>query len=97
MAKKTAATPKANAPAPKQVKLHEAPTSTQSKLFSGINALLKEHGVSGKVSMLQLDPAAAKAIPAAVAVGCPPGQVRKTVCFRREDGTIVCEEKCVPL
>jgi hypothetical protein len=27
---------------------------------------------------------------------CPPGQIRRVVCFFR-DGTFVCEERCVPL
>jgi len=95
MAKKKATKSKGPAKSAKRLKLHEAPKSTQAKVFRRMNAVLKEHGLSGRVDALHLAAAAPPRV--AVAGPCGPGEVRRTVCFRRPDGVIVCEERCMPV
>lgn len=78
----------------KRVELHEAPKSMRTSVFRRINAVLREHGVSGTVSELHLTSAPRAGTPAG---DCPAGTIRKVVCFQQPDGTTVCEERCVPL
>jgi hypothetical protein len=95
----------------KTTTLADAPAKTRKAVLAGIRAVLKRHGVDGQVVQLQVQPkagprprraaavrrtptiTAAAARPAVAA--CPPGTVRRVVCFFRK-GTFVCEERCVP-
>jgi hypothetical protein len=94
-----------------RVDLLDAPKSTRLAVAREIRGVLRKHGIEGELSQLHVKPrkgarkrarkgprAAARAAlgaPAAVAP-CPPGQVRRVVCFVRR-GTFVCEQKCVPV
>lgn len=75
------------------VALHEASPAQQAKVFRAIRKVMKEHGVTGQVTSLQLTPAATRGAPQ----GCPPGQVARIRCFKRADGTVVCESRCEPI
>jgi hypothetical protein len=58
-------------------------------VFRGIDDMLREHGIAQRVAALHLEPAESKE--------CPPGTVLRQVCWRDEDGQLVCEERCVPI
>jgi hypothetical protein len=83
---------KAHKSSRKRVKMHEAPKSTRTSIFRAMNAVLRDHGVPGTVRTLHIATSAPSA-----AGGCPDGQVRRTVCVKQDDGTIVCEERCEPV
>jgi hypothetical protein len=60
-----------------------------ASLLRGMHTVLKEQGLSGKITHMQMNVAAS-------AGQCPPGQVWRMVCEPDEKGTTRCEFKCVP-
>lgn len=72
----------------KATPFHELPVSHQKRVFSAVNAVLKEHGVA-PLSGLHMDAEDDDC------ENCPPNTACKMVC-RRENGTIVCRQVCVP-
>ena len=74
------------------ISLHAASPARQAKLFRALRRVMKEHGVVNEIAALHLAPAAESA-----PQECPPGQVSRIVCFRRDDGTVVCESRCQPI
>ena len=73
--------------------LPETSAKTRASLFKGIHQVLDAHGIAGQVAELHLDATA----PANVAAPCPPNTIRRVVCVRQDDGTMHCEERCVPV
>ena len=71
--------------------------SSVTTLFRKIDALLKEGGFDAKVNELQLLPSKAQPRMAAAPTvsDCPPPKRLRRVCFRDENGNIVCEDRCV--
>jgi len=76
-----------------RVDLHNAPKATRARVLRGITRVLAENGVAGEIAELHFELAG----PPPVGGACPPGTVRRIVCFRNQSGTLVCEERCVPL
>jgi hypothetical protein len=72
----------------KAVPFYELHVSHQKRVFSAVNAVLKDHGVA-PLSGLHMDAHDDDCD------NCPPGTACKMVC-RRENGTIVCRQVCVP-
>ncbi len=80
-----------------------------SALFQAVDAVLKELGIQARVEQLHLatagerqtetpapsSPLMAAAVP--MFPPCPPGQIKRRVCFRDASGTIRCEDRCVPV
>ena len=87
-----------------RVSLMDASATRRASLFRALRRVVKEQGFSDSLVGAQFDPdvpprsdedfGMAMAAPAAV---CPPGQVRRIVCVRAPDGTVVCEPRCQPL
>jgi hypothetical protein len=71
--------------------LHKTSAQTRASVFRGIHRVLKEHGVTGRVAQMHLDTASPIGEP------CPPNTIRRVVCSRQDDGTMQCEEQCVPV
>jgi len=80
-------------PRPTPVALHEASPAQQAKVFRALRKVMKEHGVVNEITALHLAPAATRGAPQ----GCPRGQVSRVRCFKRDDGTVVCESRCEPI
>lgn len=86
------------------VGLVDASATRQARLFGALRRVVREHGFSDSLVGAQFEPdvrpdsaeafAATAAAPRAV---CPPGQVRRIVCVRAPDGTVVCEPRCQPV
>ncbi len=72
----------------KAMPFHELPVSHQKRVFSAVNAVLKDHGVA-PLSGFHMDAEDDDCD------NCAPGTACKMVC-RRENGTIVCRQVCVP-
>jgi hypothetical protein len=91
--KKAAKAKRRNAGKPRRVPLHRASKAARARVMRGFKRVLAEHAIAGDVAAVHFDlagtPAAARA--------CPPRTVRRLVCFRNNAGTLVCEERCVPL
>lgn len=70
-------------------------------LFRKIDALLKQGGFDAKVNELQVLPSLVSSkVQPRVAVAttvsdCPPPKRWRRVCFRDENGNIVCQDRCV--
>ena len=87
-----------------RVALMDASATKRARLFSAFRRVVKEHGFSDVLVGAQFDPAVspdsdegfgmAMAAPAAM---CPPGQVRRIVCVRAPNGTVVCQPRCQPV
>jgi hypothetical protein len=88
-AKKKAVNRGRSRPAP--VVLHEASPAQQAKVFRAVRKAMKEQGVVGEITALHLAPATRGA-----PQGCPQGQVARVRCFKRADGTVVCESRWSP-
>jgi hypothetical protein len=73
----------------KATPFHELPQHHQKRVFRALNAVLKEEGVA-PLSGLHMDAEDDDC------QNCPPNTACKMVC-RRENGTIVCRQICVPL
>jgi hypothetical protein len=69
--------------------LASASKAKQLALLRDFNKALKKHAVSGTVAEFQIRSAAA-------AGDCPAGTVRREVCRKLPNGTVVCEMKCMP-
>jgi hypothetical protein len=78
--------------APAPLVPHEASPAQQAKLFKAVGRALKDQGVAGEIKAIHLTPANQRA-----PMGCPPGQVSRIVCFKKKDGTVVCESRCQPI
>jgi hypothetical protein len=86
------------------VALVGASATRRASLFRALRRIVKEQGFSDSLVGAHFEPnvrpdsagafAATVAAPLAV---CPPGQVRRIVCVRAPDGTVVCEPRCQPL
>ena len=72
--------------------LPETSAKTRASLFKGIHQVLDAHGIAGQVAELHIDGANAS-----VAAPCPPNTIQRVVCVRQDDGTMHCEERCVPV
>lgn len=73
--------------------LHRASRATRAGVLRGIDRVLREHAVEGEFAELHLTPPA----DAPSEGPCPDGTVRRMVCHRDQSGTLVCEERCVPV
>ena len=105
VSRKTAAV---HAPKPRALaSIAEVSARKRANVFRAFRKVLKEHGLSDDVSALHFEPAAPRvaglrAASAAAAATpradhCPPRQGVRIVCFRRPDGTVVCEPRCQPV
>lgn len=74
--------------------LHEMSPTQQAGVLQDIQQVLQARGVAGQVAQLHIEQPPS---PAGAAVRCPPNTVRRVVCARQPDGTIVCQERCVPV
>jgi hypothetical protein len=86
--------------APTPTALPDASAKTRAAILAGIRRVLKEHGVKEDLAELHLETttaARATTTAARAFTPCPPGTILRVVCFRQADGTLVCEERCVPL
>ena len=81
--------------------------ASRAQLGRELARVLEEHGMKGRLLEMHFQPEEAPtarrtarrragATAAAVVTPCPPGTVRRVVCFFRK-GTFVCEERCVPV
>lgn|ERR1041385_5014048 len=73
----------------KAIPFHEMPQRHQKRIFRALNAMLKDEGVA-PLAGLHMDAEDDDC------ENCPPNTACKMVC-RRENGTIVCRQVCVPL
>jgi len=94
MAKRKAKVASRTKPGRRAIALHKTSDLTRTRVFRGIHQVLREHGIAGRVAAVHLT--AARAADAG-AEPCPDGQIRRIVCTQQDDGTVVCEEKCVPV
>jgi hypothetical protein len=72
----------------------DASAKTRAAILKGIRRVLKEQGVAGDLAEVHVDTTTAAL---GLAAPCPPNTISRMVCFRRPDGTLVCEERCVPI
>lgn len=86
------------------VALVDASATRRASLFRALRRVVKEQGFSDSLvgahfePVMPPDPAGAFAATAAASVAvCPPGQVRRIVCVRAPDGTVVCAPRCQPV
>ena len=83
------------------VSLDEASPSRQKKLFQALRRTMQEHGVRGELAGLILTRGTAtvsEGPPRRRAIsGCPPGQVKRVVCVRRPNGSVMCRTECQPI
>jgi hypothetical protein len=86
--KKKSVARKARRPAP--VSIGDAPRTRQTRAFNAIRKALKDHGLTDTIAEVTF---AGPPPPQ----GCPPGQVSRIVCFKKPDGTVVCESRCQPI
>jgi hypothetical protein len=71
-------------------------TTPSSEMLAELDALFKKHNWSGHpIGILPRRTKAAPARRAALAGGCPPGTVLKTITFQLPDGTVVTKDVCV--
>lgn len=77
----------------KPVSLPDASEQQRATIFRALTRTLAEHGVRGEITELHLEVAGQ----VLEAVPCPQGSVRRMVCSRRPDNTLVCQDRCVPV
>jgi hypothetical protein len=75
--------------------LHEVSTTIQLSVVREFRRVLKEHGISGDIASFQLESTATAT--ARVALGCPPGEIRRLVAIRLPNGTLEVKPACVPV
>jgi hypothetical protein len=83
----------------KPIDLRSASAATQQRVFRALSAALRKAGVAGRLGRIEVEgPVEPGRTPFGAAAGggaCPDGFVLRLVCERR-DGTVVCQERCVP-
>lgn len=77
----------------RRVPLHRVSKAARARVMRDFKRVLAEHDIAGDVAEVHFDVAGTPA----AAGACPPGTVRRLICFRNAAGTLVCEERCVPL
>jgi len=77
--------PKAAAAKP----LHKVSAKKRTAVFRQVNRVLQKHGIAGAVAEMHFESASV--------TPCPPNTIRRIVCRRQPNGTVRCQELCVPV